>query len=52
MVQKSLDTGREVNMIGLDFSSPFDCVSHEALIFKLRHMGIGGTFFNRVEFLT
>ena len=40
-------------MIGLDFSSTFDCVNHEALIFKLRQMGIGGTFLNIiVEFLT
>ena len=40
-------------MIGLDFSSVFDRVSHEALIFKLRQMGIGGTFLNiMIESLT
>ena len=40
-------------MIGHDFSSAFDCVNHEALIFKLRQMGIGGAFLNIiVEFLT
>ena len=52
-MQKSLDTGCEVHMIGLDFSSAFDHVSHEAFIFRLRQMGIGGTFLNiMVEFLT
>ena len=48
-----MDTGHEVCMIGLDFSTAFDHVNHEALIFKLRRMGIGGTFLNiLVEFLT
>ena len=53
MVQKSLNTGCEVFMIVLDFSLAFDHVHHEALILKLRQMGIGGTFLNIiVEFLT
>ena len=52
-LQKSLDIGCEVPMIGLVFSSAFDCVNHETLIFKLRQMGIGETFLNIiVEFLT
>ena len=50
-MQKYLDTGCEVHMIELDFGASFDHVNHEALIFKLRQMGIGGTFFIIIEFL-
>ena len=53
LVQKALDSGCEVRMIGLDFSAAFDRVNHEALIFKLRQLGIGGPFLNILtEFLT
>ena len=53
MLQNSLDTGREVRMVGLDFSSAVKRVNHEALIFRLGQIGIGGTFLNIVvEFLT
>ena len=52
-VQNSLDTGHEVCIIDLNFSSAFDRVNHEALFFKLRQMGIDGTFLNIiVELLT
>ena len=43
-VQKALDCGSEVRMVGLDFSAAFDCVNHKALIFKLRQLGVGGPF--------
>ena len=43
-VQKSLDIGYEVRMVGLDFGSTFDGDNHGSHIFKLRKMGIGGTF--------
>ena len=37
----------------IDFSTAFDHVNQEALIFKLRQMGMGGTFLNiLIEFLT
>ena len=40
-------------MIELDFSAAIVHVSHEALIFKFRLMGIGGTFLSIIiEFLT
>ena len=53
MVQRSLDAGSEVRLIGLDFSAAFDRVNHEALIFKLKQLGIGGAFLNIIiEFLT
>ena len=52
-VQKALDSGSEARMIGLDFSAAFDRVNHEALIYKLRQLGIGGPFLNiLIEFLT
>ena len=46
VVQKALDSGHEIRMVGLDFSAAFDRVNHEALIFKLRQLGIGGSFLN------
>ena len=52
-VQKALDLGQELRMIGLDFSAAFDRVNHKALLFKLMQLGIGGPFFNILsEFLS
>ena len=34
-VQKALDCGCEVRMVGLDFNAAFDRVNHKALIFKI-----------------
>ena len=52
-VQKALDSGSEARMIGLDFSAAFDRVNHKALIYKLRQLGIGGSFLKILtEFLT
>ena len=41
-------------MVGLDFiSAAFDCVNHNALIYKLRQLSIGGPFLNiLMDFLT
>ena len=51
--QRALDSGYEMRMVGLDFSAAFDRVNHEALIFKLKQLGIGGSFLNiLIEFLT
>ena len=53
VVQKALDSGCEVRMVGLDFSAAFDRVNHKALIFKLRQLGLGGAFLSiLIEFLT
>ena len=49
VVQKALDSGCEVVMVGLDFSAAFDCVNQEALIFKLRQLGVGGAFLNNLD---
>ena len=40
-------------MVGRDFGAAFDSVNHEALIFKLHQLGIGGSFLNiLIEFLS
>ena len=40
-------------MVGLDFSAAFDRVNHNALIYKLRQLSIGGPFLNiLMDFLT
>ena len=43
-VQKALDCGCKVCMVGLDFSATFNCVNHKALIFKLRQLGVVALF--------
>ena len=53
IVQRSLDSGQEVRLVGLDFSAAFDRVNHKALIFKLRQLGVGGVFLKIIrQFLT
>ena len=52
-VQKALDCGCEVRMVGLDFSAASDRVNHKALIFKLRQLVVGGHFLSILtEFLS
>ena len=52
-VQKVLDSGCEVHMLGLDFSASFSQVNHKSLLFKLRQLGVGGPFLSTVtEFLS
>ena len=41
-----LDRRAESRVVSLDFSSAFDLVNHQALLFKLRLMGIGDLLFN------
>ena len=47
-VQKSLDSGHEVRLIGLDFSAALDHVNHEAIVFKLRQIGVRGAFIHLI----
>ena len=52
-VQKALNSGCEVCVVGLDFSAAFDRVYHKALVFKLRQLGVGGPFLSILtEFLS
>ena len=52
-VQKALDSGCELHVVGLDFSAAFNWVNHEALVFKLRQLGVGGPFLSILnEFLS
>ena len=45
-LQASLNKRSETRVISLDFSSDFDLVNHQALLFKLRLMNICGSLFN------
>ena len=45
-LQSSLDCGSEIRVLSLDFSSAFDLVNHEALLYKLKLIGVGGPIFN------
>ena len=52
-VQKELDCGCQVRVVGLDFSAAFDRVNHKAVIFKLRLLDVGGSFLSILtEFLS
>ena len=39
-----MNSGCEVRMVGFHFSAAFDRFNHEALIFKLGQLGLGGAF--------
>ena len=45
-LQYSLDTRAESKIVSLDFSSGFDLVNHQDLLYKLKSMGVGGPIFN------
>ena len=52
-IQSSLDKRAESRVVSLDFSSAFDLVNHQALLYKLKLMGVGGPVFNILqEFLS
>ena len=52
-LQSSLDKRAESRVVSLDFSSAFDLVNHQALLYKLKLMGVGGSVFGILkDFLT
>ena len=44
-LQVALNGGMEGSLIQLNFSAPFDRVSHRGLLHKMRSLGVGGQFF-------
>ena len=49
----TFDKQAEAWVVSLDFSSAFDSVNHQDLLYKLKSMGVGGPVFNILEdFLT
>ena len=52
-LQLSLGRRAESRVVSLDFSSAFDLENHQALLYKMRLVGIGGPLFNYFkDFLT
>ena len=45
-LQSSLDKRAESQNVSLDFSSAFDSVNHQGLLYKLKSMGVGESAFN------
>ena len=53
VVQKALDSGCEVRMVGIHLTAAFERVNQEALIYKLKQLGVGDLFLGiLIEFLT
>ena len=48
-ITESLDNGKDVDIVYLDFSKAFDKVAHRRLIKKLENYGIIGTLLNWVQ---
>ena len=42
-IAENLDTGREIDVMLLDFSKAFDRIAHMRLCYKLYHLGINGS---------
>ncbi|CAB4021451.1 Hypothetical predicted protein [Paramuricea clavata] len=48
-IGEALDSGKEADMIYLDFSKAFDSVSHLKLLLKLQQHGISGLLLNWIS---
>jgi hypothetical protein len=52
-IAKSIEKGKQIDAILLDFSKAFDRVPHQRLLLKLKHYGITGNIYNWIaSFLT
>ena len=48
-ITESIDNGKDVDIVYLDFSKAFDKVAHRRLIKKLENYGITGTLLNWIQ---
>ena len=48
-ITKWVDDGSSVDVIYLDFQKPFDKVTHQRLILKLKSHGMGNSIMNWIE---
>ena len=42
-LQSALESGQEARIVQIDFSAAFDRVNHQGILYKLSHVGIGGS---------
>ena len=42
-LQSALESRQEARIMQIDFSAPFDLVNHQAILYKLSSVGIGGS---------
>ena len=42
-LQSALESGQEARIVQIDFSSAFDRVSHQGILYRLSSVGIGGS---------
>ena len=45
-LQSALESGQEARAMQIDFSSVFDSVNHQAILYKLCSAGVGGSVFS------
>ena len=52
-LQSALEMGQEARIVQIDFSAPFDRVSHQGILFKFCSVGVGGSVLSVLtEFLS
>ena len=42
-LHSALESGQEARIVQIDFSAAFDRVNHQGILYKLSHVGIGGS---------
>ena len=45
-LQSALESGQEVRIVQIDFSSAFDRVNHQGILYRLSYVGIGSSVFS------